>query len=163
MQIGAARLELYKLAVAAEDKVNETMDKAFNLEQSFTNTIASLAPSPQSGERVMPGAIYVLVAAMAGSIISRNRNILLRASTPLALGVGAGWYLLPNSMTNVSELAWTYEKRFPVVAESHIKLRESITQGIDFARVHKEVGKRFVEDKVTDARESVEGWVRTGK
>lgn len=163
VQIGAARLELYKLAVAAEDRVNETMDKVFNLEQSFTNTIASLAPSPQSGERIMPGAIYVLVAAMAGSIVSRNRNILLRASMPLALGVGAGWYLLPNTMTNISDLAWTYEKRFPAIAESHVKLRESIEQGISFARAHKDVGKRYVEDKVTDARETVEGWVKAGK
>ena len=162
-QVGKARLFLYKCAVATEDKVNETVDSAFHLEQSFTNTVASLAPPRESSERLMPGAIYVLVAAMAGSIVTRNRNILLRATVPLALGIGAGWTVLPVTMRNVSELAWKYEQRFPAVAESHIKLREGIQKGVSFAKVHKEVSVRYVDEKVTDAREVVEGWVKQGK
>ena len=163
VQVGRARLFLYKFAVAAEDKVNETMDSAFHLEQSFTSSIAALAPPRESGEKLMPGAIYVLVAAMAGSIITRNRNILLRATMPLALGIGAGWTVLPVTMRNVSDLAWKYEQRFPAVAESHIKLREGIQKGVSFAKVHKDVGVRYVDEKVTDAREAVEGWVKQGK
>lgn len=163
MQIGKARLFLYDCAVTAEDKVNQAMDSAFNLEQSFTKTIASLGPSRESGEKLMPGTIYVLVAAMAGSIITRNRNILFRATLPLALGVGAGWTVLPITMRNVSDLAWKYEQRFPALAESHIKVRESIKQGISFAKVHKQVSVQYVDDKVTDAREIIEGWVKQGK
>ncbi|PNY29746.1 MICOS complex subunit [Tolypocladium capitatum] len=163
VQVGKARLFLYKCVVTVEDKVNETVDSAFHLEQSFTNTIASLAPPRESGERLMPGAIYVLVAAMAGSIVTRNRNVLLRATMPLALGIGAGWTVLPVTMRNVSDLAWKYEQRFPAVAESHVKLREGIRKGVSFAKVHKEVGVRYVDDKVTDAREAVEGWVKQGR
>ncbi|KYK58268.1 mitochondrial protein [Drechmeria coniospora] len=163
VHIGKARLILYKFAVSAEDKVNETMDSAFHLEQSFTNTIASLAPPRQSGERLMPGAVYVLVAAMAGSIITRKRNILLRATLPLALGIGAGWTVLPITMRNISDLAWTYEQRFPVLAESHVRIREGLKRGVSFAKVHKEVGARYVDEKVTDAREIVESWVKQGK
>ncbi|RGP81565.1 hypothetical protein FLONG3_297 [Fusarium longipes] len=161
--IGRGRLSLYKYAVAAENKVNETMDSAFNLEQSFTSTIASLAPSRESGEQLMPGAIYVLVAAMAGSIITRNRNIILRASLPLALGIGAGWAVIPVTMRNVSDLTWKYEQRFPVVAQSHIRLRESILNSVSFAKAHSQVGVKYVDEKVTDAREAVEGWVQKGK
>lgn len=139
------------------------MDCAFNLEQSFTNTIANLAPSQASGEKIMPGALYILVAAMAGSIVTRNRNVLLRVSAPLAFGVGAGWSVLPVTMRNVSDLAWQYERRMPVVAESHLRLRESIEKGFSFARVHSRLGVRMVEDKVTDVRETVEGWVKEGK
>ncbi|CAG7555457.1 unnamed protein product [Fusarium equiseti] len=161
--VGMGRLSLYKYAVAAENKVNETMDKAFNLEQSFTSTIASLAPSRESGEQLMPGAIYVLVAAMAGSIITRNRNIILRASLPLALGIGAGWTVIPVTMRNISDLTWKYEQRFPVVAQSHIRLRESIRNSASFAKAHSQVGVKYVDEKVTDAREAVEGWVQKGK
>lgn len=161
--VGRGRLSLYKYAVAAENKVNETMDKAFNLEQSFTSTIASLAPSRESGEQLMPGAIYVLVAAMAGSIITRNRNIILRASLPLALGIGAGWTVIPVTMRNISDLTWKYEQRFPVVAQSHIRLRESILNSASFAKAHSQVGVKYVDEKVTDAREAVEGWVQKGK
>lgn len=156
-------MALYQYAVVAENKVNATMDSAFNLEQSFTSTIASLAPPRESGEKLMPGAIYVLVAAMAGSIITRNRNILLRASMPLALGVGAGWLVIPVTMRNVSDLTWKYEERFPVLAQAHIRTRENLQRGVQFAKVHTQLGARYVDDKVTDAREAVEGWVQKGK
>jgi organizing structure protein 2 len=111
----------------------------------------------------MPGAIYVLVASMAGSIVTRNRNILLRATFPLAVGVGAAWAVLPITMRNVSDLAWKYEQRFPVVADSHIRIREGIQQSARFAQVHANLGARMVDDKVTEAREVVEGWVKQGK
>ena len=163
VQVGNARLFIYKYAVAAEDAVNSAMDSVFDLEQSFTQTIASLAPSQESGEKLMPGSIYVLVSAMAGSIITRNRNILLRATVPVALGIGASWTVLPVTSRNVADLVWEYEKRVPVIAESHIRLRDSIEQGVSFAKVHTEVGARYVDDKVTDAREAVEGWVKQGK
>lgn len=163
VQIGRARLFLYDIAVAAENKVNQTMDSAFDLEQSFTRTIASLAPPRESGEKLMPGAIYVLVAAMAGSIVTRNRNVVLRATVPFALGVGAGWTVLPITMRNVSDLAWKYEQKFPAVAESHVKLREGFQRGIHFAKVHKDVGMQYVDDKVTNVREAVENWVAQGK
>lgn len=161
-QIGRARMFLYGQAVAAEDTVNSAVDRAFKLEQSFTGTVASLAPPRESGERLMPGALYVLVAAMAGSIVARNRNVLLRATAPLAFGIGAGWVTLPITMNNVSALAWKYEQRFPAVASTHVKVRESVEQGWSFAKVHKDVGLRYVDDKVTSTREAVEGWVRKG-
>jgi organizing structure protein 2 len=139
------------------------MDSIFNLEQSFTSTLASLAPPRESGEKLMPGAIYVLVAAMAGSIVTRNRNIVLRASVPVALGVGAGWAVLPITMRNVSDLAWRYEQKVPAVANTHIQISEGWEKGIRFAKVHKDLGVRYVDEKVTDARETVEGWVKQGK
>lgn len=163
VQIGNARLFLYKHAVNAEDAVNSAMDSVFDLEQSFTQTIASLAPSAETGEKLMPGAIYVLVSAMAGSIITRNRNILLRSTIPLALGIGASWTVLPVTSRNVADLVWEYEKRVPVIAESHIRLRENFEKGVSFARVHSQVGVQYVDEKVTDAREAVEGWVKQGK
>ena len=162
-QIGRARLFLYKQAVAAEDGVNAAVDKAFNLEKSFTETVASLAPSRESGEQLMPGLVYVLVASMAGSIISRNRNILIRASLPLALGIGAGWVVIPVTMGNVSDLLWTYEKRFPAVAETHVRTRESIQYAWHMTRMHTELGKNYIDEKVGDARDVVEGWVKNNK
>ncbi|ATY59863.1 Apolipo O [Cordyceps militaris] len=163
VQIGKGRLALYRLAVAGEDRVNEAMDCAFGLEQSFTRTLASLAPARASGEKLMPGAIYVLVAAMAGSIVARNRNVLLRAAAPLAFGVGAGWAVLPVTMRNVADLSWKYEQRFPAVRDTHLQIREGIEKGASFARVHARLGVRLVDEKVTDVREIVEGWVKQGK
>ncbi|KAI1162243.1 apolipo protein O-domain-containing protein [Nemania serpens] len=162
-QIGKARLFLYKQAVSAEDGVNAAVDRAFSLERSFTSTIASLAPPRESGEQLMPGLVYVLVASMAGSIMSRNRNILLRASFPLALGIGAGWVVIPVTMGNVSNLLWTYEKRFPAVADAHVRTREGVQRAWHMTKLHAELGRDYVDDKVSEARDVVEDWVKKGK
>ncbi|KAI1390238.1 apolipo protein O-domain-containing protein, partial [Hypoxylon trugodes] len=162
VEIGKARLFLYRYATATEDAVNGAIDSAFHLERSFTETVASLAPARESGEKLMPGLVYVLVASMAGSIMTRNRNIVLRASMPLALGIGAGWLLIPVTMANVSDLLWRYERRFPAIADAHIATREGVRDAWRFARVHVDVGKNYVDEKVSDARDIVEGWVKKG-
>ena len=162
-QVRRARLFLYRQASTAEDGVNRTMDRVFALEKSFTSTVAGLAPPRESGERVMPGLIYVLVAAMAGSILTRRSNILLRATVPVALGIGAANVVLPLTARNVGDLAWRYEQRVPALAGAHLRTREALEKGWSFARTHTQVGKRIADEKVAAARESVEDWVKKGK
>ena len=162
-QVGKTRLFLHAHVAAAENKVNEFMDSALHLEESFTSTIASLAPPPQSGEKLMPGSLYVLVAAMTGSIATRNRNILLRATVPLVVGIGAGWVVLPVTMRNVADLLWKYEQRFPAIADGHVRTREGIEKAWYMARIHTQQAVNTVDDKVSAGRESVEGWVKKGK
>lgn len=111
----------------------------------------------------MPGSIYVLVAAMTGSILSRNRNIVLRAAVPAIVGIGAGWVVLPVTMRNVADLAWQYEKRFPAIADGHIRTRESVQRAWHMARIHSKQAYNIVDEKVSEGREKVEAWVRKGK
>ncbi|KAL2123235.1 hypothetical protein VTJ04DRAFT_3690 [Mycothermus thermophilus] len=162
-QIRRARLFAYSQACVAEDAVNDVMSRAFALEQSFTSTLASLAPPRESGERLMPGLVYVLVAGMAGSIVARRRGIVLRALTPLAFGYGAAWTVVPITMGNVAALAWEYEKRVPAVAETHIKVREGVVHAVEMARLHADLAQQKVHDGVRSVREAVEEWVRQGK
>lgn len=154
---------LHSHVAAAENKVNDFMDSALDLEHSFTSTIASLAPPRASGEKLMPGTLYVLVAAMTGSIVSRNRNILLRATVPLAVGIGAGWVVLPITMRNVSDLLWKYEQRFPAIADGHLRTRAGIEKAWHMARVHTQQAVNIVDDKVSGARQTAEDWVKKGK
>lgn len=163
LQIRTARLFLYRHACGAEDAVNRAMDRAFHLEKSFTDTLAGLAPPAASGEKLMPGLVYVLVAAMAGSIVTRRSNVLLRATVPAAFGVAMGWAAVPVTMGNVADLAWRYEQRFPVVAEGHVRAREAWRDGVRYARAQTQVGREMVDEKVKSARETVEDWVRKGK
>ncbi|KFY01892.1 hypothetical protein O988_02489 [Pseudogymnoascus sp. VKM F-3808] len=163
VQIGKTRLFLHAHVAAAEDKINSGMNSLLALENNFTSTVASLAPSRESGERIMPGAVYVLVAAMAGSIATRNRNLLLRGSVPVAIGVAAGWAVLPVTMRNVSDLLWQYEQKFPALANGHLKAKSGIERAIYMTRVHTEQAVRVVDEKVGEGREAVEGWVSKGK
>lgn len=157
------RIFIQHYVASAEDAVNGFMASAFRLERSFTSTVASLAPDPATGERLMPGLVYVLVAAMGGSILSRRRGIVLRAVAPTALGVGAGWVVIPHTMRNVGDLVWEGEKKVPGLAEGHQQLRDGIESGVRWGRTHLGLGLRTVDAKVGETRDAIEWWVRKGK
>ena len=163
-QIGRIRKAFYdNVALPLENGVNTTMSAYLNQEQAFTQTIASLAPPPETHERVMPGALYIFVAAMAGSIVSRNRNILLRASVPFAVGIGTAWVVLPNTTRNVADLIWQFEERAPIVAENHMRIRGAAEEGWRQAEIHGRATKRWSDERIKDGREMIESWVRKGK
>ncbi|KAL2356068.1 apolipo protein O-domain-containing protein [Cryomyces antarcticus] len=162
-QIKHTRLFLHAQAVTAENKTNDLMSRFLHLESSFTSTIASLAPPKESGEHLLPGGIYVLVAAMAGSIVTRNRNILLRATVPAAVGIGAAYAVLPLTTRNVGNLVWSYEERYPVIRDNHLRLRNQISHVWQTGKAHSQMGLAMAEDKVEGVREAVEEWVRKGK
>lgn len=132
-------------------------------EHSFTSTIASLAPPKESNERLLPGGIYVLVAAMAGSIISRNRNILIRFVTPIITGVTTAHYVVPRTTENVGNLIWSYEEKFPVVRDNHLRISQGVRHFIETGKAHSQMGLAMAEERVQGVRESVEDWVKKGK
>lgn len=111
----------------------------------------------------MPGSLYVLIAAMGSSIFVRNRNILIRASVPVAVGVGMGWAVIPLTMRNVSDLVWAYEQRWPVVADSHRRTQDAIVNFVQTGVAHSRMGAAMVEERIGDVRKKVEEWIRQGK
>lgn len=139
------------------------MDRVLQAEHNFTSTVASLAPPKESNEKLLPGSIYVLVAAMAGSIVSRNRNILIRFVTPLATGITAAHYIVPRTTQNVRDLVWDFEKRFPVVRDSHLRVSERINHFIETGKAHSQMGLAMAEEKVHGVREAVEDLIRKGR
>ncbi|KAF2130022.1 hypothetical protein P153DRAFT_290039 [Dothidotthia symphoricarpi CBS 119687] len=163
VQISYARMALHQQVVRSEAAVDNALTETLRLEHSFTSTIRSLAPPKESGERIFPGALYVLVASMAGSIVTRNRNILLRATVPAAVGLGAAYAVLPITMRNVGDLAWKYEERYPVLADTHLRTKERISKFIETGKAHAGMTVGMVEGKLTETRENLEGWVKKGR
>ncbi|KAL1986553.1 hypothetical protein VTN96DRAFT_6131 [Rasamsonia emersonii] len=162
-QVRRARLFLYRQSLAAETSFNDFLSRVLRIENAFTDTVASLAPSPESGERLLPGSIYVIVSAMAGSIVARNRGIFLRTTTPLAFGTVAAWTLLPVTMRNVSDLIWEYEKKVPVVADNHLRFRNFVEHTYTTGVAHSKMGRAMLEEKIGEVREKLEEWVRKGR
>ncbi|KAK2735883.1 hypothetical protein FQN57_001089 [Myotisia sp. PD_48] len=158
-QIRHARLFLYRHSLSAENSFNDTVSRILQAESRFTQTIASLAPPRESGERLMPGSVYVAVTAMAGSIVSRNRGILLRTASPLAVGTVAAWTLLPVTMRNVSDLIWEYEKKVPALAEQHLKIRSAAENIWYTAVAHSGYPRILLENKIGEGRLALEQWV----
>ena len=131
-------------------------------EHNFTSTIASLAPPKESNEKLLPGGIYVLVAAMADSIISRNRNILVRFVTPIITGVTTANYVIPRTTQNVGNLVWDYERRFPVVADNHVRVVQGVRHFIETGKAHSQMGLAMAEERVQGVTEAVQDWVKKG-
>lgn len=163
VQIGRARMALYEQAVRGEKAVDNALTETLRLEHSFTSTVRSLAPPRESGEKIFPGALYVLVSSMAGSIVTRNRNILLRASVPVAVGITAANVVLPITTKNVGDLIWTYEERYPIIADTHLRMKNRISQFIETGKAHAQGTVGMVEGKLADTRENLEGWVKKGR
>jgi organizing structure protein 2 len=156
-------LALYNQAVRSEKAIDNALTQTLRLEHSFTSTVRSLAPSRETGEKIFPGVLYVLVASMAGSIITRNRNILLRAAVPLAVGITAANVVLPVTSRNVGDLIWTYEERYPVLADTHLRTRARIADLIETGKAHAGMTVGMVEGKLHDTKEGLEDWVRKGR
>jgi len=162
-QIASSRLFLHHYAAAAEQAVNNGMTRALNAEHDVASTIRSLAPPKESNERLLPGGIYVLVAAMAGSIISRNRNIFVRFVTPIITGVTTAHYVVPRTTENVGNLVWRWEEKYPVVRDNHLRVTESVRHFIETGKAHSQMGLAMAEEKVHGVRESVQDWVKKGQ
>ncbi|KAK2815378.1 hypothetical protein FQN49_008085 [Arthroderma sp. PD_2] len=161
-QVRHVRLFLYRHSLVAENSFNETVSRVLRAESQFTSTIASLAPPRESGERLLPGGIYVLVSAMAGSIVSRNRGILLRTASPIAVGTIAAWSLLPITMRNVSDLVWEYEKKVPAIADNHVYAQYLVEHSVQQAiRVSGEA-RVWMESKIGQGRETIEKLISKG-
>ncbi|PVU86425.1 hypothetical protein BB560_006721 [Smittium megazygosporum] len=114
------RLELYvkKCREYVSGKVGEAksesqklVSKLHEYENEAINSVNSVRGQNES---FLPGAVYVSVAAMAGSIIFRKSNILVRFCSPLVFGTTATYFAFPDTFKNVySKLSESY----PVLAD----------------------------------------------
>lgn len=163
VQIRNARLWLFTKTQSAEKHFNAGLTYLFRKETDFTNTIASLAPAAETGEQLLPGLIYVLVATMAGSIVSKNRNILVRSTFPLAVGITAGWMLIPVTMRNTGDLIWTYERKVPAIAQSHLAIRGAAFEAYRQLRDRSKGTIDWADRTADDTRKKVEELVGEGR
>lgn len=163
LQVRNARLFLYRHALAAENQLDAAVSRSLAVEARFTRTIASLKPSPESGEQLLPGSVYVAIAGMGGSILARNRGVFLRATTPLAVGFVAAWSLLPVTMTNISNLVFEWEKRVPGLAETHVQARERVDRFVNTGIAHSSMSRVMLEEKVGSGRRFLEEWLKKGQ
>ncbi|KAF9557023.1 hypothetical protein EC968_007862 [Mortierella alpina] len=52
-------------------------------------------------EELMPGLVYVALAGLTGSVIARQRSVLLKVLSPFAFASAAGLYFLPHTTRNL--------------------------------------------------------------
>lgn len=131
--VSIGRSWLHEQVEAGKKQANFAFEKYLKAEKNVTSTVADLK---SDDEDILPGAIYVLVATLSGSVVARNRNILLRGVSPIVFGVLAFNYFLPQTYKNTGKLIWSFEQKAPALAQAHIdttKQVEDIITNVDTA------------------------------
>ncbi|GAA95895.1 uncharacterized protein L969DRAFT_88737 [Mixia osmundae IAM 14324] len=103
--VGVARQHLQSFYAQTVQASNKTVDSLLSAENQLAKEAKAIrAPN----EPLTPHLLYVGIAALTGSILTRNRNILLRLTIPPLFLFGSASYLLPattqNLVNRVSEL-----------------------------------------------------------
>ncbi|KAL1920858.1 uncharacterized protein VTP21DRAFT_11493 [Calcarisporiella thermophila] len=157
-QIHAKSLETKEKVVAAENELIGKMKEIISKE-----------------DNLLPNGIWVGVAALAGVVASRNRNIIIRAASPILFATLASSYLLPRTTNNIFREFERVEQRWPPLSDMHKKVSNTVEQSkldakeawqwigkeIEYVRGEIEDGLRRFEQQATKKRvqvgEKVEG------
>lgn len=121
--IGKGRAWLEDKAEVGQKKADNVFERYLSAERNVTSTIAAIKSDE---EDLLPGAIYVLVATLSGSVLARNRNFLVRGITPLICGAAAFKYFLPDAFGNTGKLIWRFEQKAPALADAHLKTQKQV-------------------------------------
>ena len=81
---------------------------------------------------------------------------------PAAVGLGVAWAVLPVTMRNVGELVWEWERRVPVLAEGHMRVRGAVEEGVRLGGERGRGIREWAVELVEGGREGIVGWVRKG-
>ncbi|KIM23545.1 hypothetical protein M408DRAFT_332279 [Serendipita vermifera MAFF 305830] len=111
------------------------VDRWIGVEHSVESRLKSLAPPPDV-EPLFPGALWVGIAALSGSILAPKRSPIRRIIYPPAWGFLAALYFLPLTTDNVGKYIVELEDRYiPNVAKKQkeiaARLRASLADGKD--------------------------------
>ena len=101
---------------------------------TITGVLTPLSPVEQvktllpPDESLTPGIIYVLVAGLTGSVLTRTRAFPLRFLTPPLFVLAAMPYFLPKTSHNLrAYLSEMEDRNFPELAASHDQLNDRLS------------------------------------
>lgn len=150
--ISKGRTWLHGKAEAGQKAADNAFEKYLNAERNVTSTIAEIK---SDDEDLLPGAIYVLVSTLSGSILTRNRNFLFRGIAPIAFGAAAFAYFLPQTYENTGKLIWRFEQKAPALVEVHTQTLKHVDCLKNDVAWAVNGGKEALETGVHNARQFV--------
>ncbi|GAA5878726.1 hypothetical protein JCM8547_008501 [Rhodosporidiobolus lusitaniae] len=114
-EVAVARLASADTLRAVIDKAQAGKDRWLHWESKAEGSLRSIVSSQ---DQLSPNVIYVAVATLAGSIVGRNRGLLLRLSLPPTFLLLATLHFLPHTWANLTERAERFEEgNLPQVKE----------------------------------------------
>lgn len=148
-QIGTLRRQVTATYRDAHAQVQGLISKWIGVEHAVENRVKAII-SPE--ESLTPGILYVGVATLSGSIITRSRALPLRIIFPPVLLAISANHFLPKTTANLSEYLGSLEEQyFPAVAQKHA-----------VANAHTAMTWERIKEATASGRSSIYGGVVTG-
>ncbi|SAM00232.1 hypothetical protein [Absidia glauca] len=117
----------HKYANDALDEGKAHVDTLHSHIQLFENDVrGTINDIVAEDEDILPNAVYVGVAALAGTIIARNRNIVLRFMASTAMATAASFYFLPKTTHNLGVQLDRLERKYPELGEAHASVNKAV-------------------------------------
>ncbi|TGZ76970.1 hypothetical protein EX30DRAFT_324153 [Ascodesmis nigricans] len=157
--IRVLRLHINTLYSLSSTHASLAYSHYLHYEHRVSSAIAGLAPKD---EAVMPGALYVALSSMAGGILVRKRNVLVRGTVPILVAIAAGEVFIPQTMRNTGRLVRSWEERVPVVQKAHDDVEREVVGAWRRGRKTWGVWDEAVRGKVVEVKRAVEDLVKKG-
>ncbi|KAJ2869063.1 hypothetical protein GGI22_000494 [Coemansia erecta] len=120
------------------------------MEQRIAATVERTVPR---GEKLVPGIIYVGVAALAGPIFTRKRNFAIRWTSPFLFASLASFYFVPGTANVVLRNIWgrygdpgtldAVRAQWHAVKETERSVRVRVADSVQELRLSLQEGRGF--------------------
>ncbi|SCV02267.1 LANO_0F16380g1_1 [Lachancea nothofagi CBS 11611] len=141
----------------ARNTIDEKSSIYYSHERRLTTTVANLHSDPR--EELLPGLTYSLVAAMSGSVLTKNKHIFARIVAPLALGTMCFSYVLPVTSSNTFDLMFDLEhKAFPRFAQGQLTLFANCKHAVRTTVAASEETSKAISGSLTKAAHLIKEW-----
>lgn len=122
-------------------------------ERQVTSTVSGLH---NKTEDLLPNGIYILIAALSGNIMARQRGIVSKATFPVILGVASFKYFLPQTFSNTTGFIWSLEEKYiPEVAHSQQVSIEKADEFVNQIEKASESSQKSLQGRVQSLRQKI--------
>lgn len=151
--ISSTRQRTNAFIASADRTMRSLVDHIILVESRVEGTVKSLKARD---ERLMPGALYVGIIGLSGSIIARNRALPIRFLTPIVFLVTSASVLLPRTTRNVGDLVYDYESRVPELKRAHDSVRQGMARSLWKAGEVVEEAEHLLDGAVQGSKDAFE-------
>ncbi|KAM0786090.1 hypothetical protein ACM66B_006901 [Microbotryomycetes sp. NB124-2] len=121
-EVGEARRFVQQAYFTARDHARAASNRWIGIEDTAEAHLKRVVAPEES---LTPGAFYIAIGTLAGSILTKNRNFLLRLAAPPVAFVASTAYFMPKTYENLSERYEGFEQaHLPQLTELRAKVRQ---------------------------------------
>ncbi|CAH6722212.1 MICOS subunit Mic26p [[Candida] jaroonii] len=149
----SVRQSIYNVYSSSVDYVNSGYDKYHKTERSVTTTVSELH---DKNEDLVPNGIYVIVGALSGTVMSRQRGILSKITFPVIMGLVSFKYFLPQTFNSTKNFVWKLEKKtVPEIAHQQENLYNKSSQLIDTIETTADKSSQSISSSIDSLRTNI--------